>query len=56
MDRWKLIGVFGAGLALAATGPGARAQFRLEFNYCDRLDRQTGRTFPTLLAAEPKRH
>jgi hypothetical protein len=41
MDRLRLIGLFGAGLAaLVAAGPVARAQYRLEFSYCDRLQAQ----------------
>ncbi len=38
MHRLKLFGIIAAGLAaLVATGPIAYAQYRVEFNYCDRL-------------------
>ena len=41
MDRLRLIGLAAAGFAaLVATGPTAHAQYRLEFNYCDRLQAQ----------------
>lgn len=41
MNRSKPIGLIAAALAaLVATGPVARAQYRLEFNYCDRLQAQ----------------
>ena len=41
MDRLRLIGLIAVGLAaLVATEPAARAQYRLEFNYCDRLQAQ----------------
>ena len=41
MDRLRLIGLMAAGLAaLVATGPVAHAQYRLQFNYCDRLQAQ----------------
>ncbi len=41
MDRLRLIGLIGAGFAaLVAAGPTARAQYRLQFSYCDRLQAQ----------------
>ncbi len=41
MHRLRLYGVMAAGLAaLVATGPVARAQYRIEFSYCDRLQAQ----------------
>ena len=41
MDRLRLIGLMAAGFAvLVATSPTARAQYRLDFNYCDRLQAQ----------------
>ncbi len=41
MDRSRLFGLLSATLAaLVVAGPAARAQYRLEFNYCDRLQAQ----------------
>ncbi len=41
MDRLRLIGLMAAGFAaLVATEPVAHAQYRLQFNYCDRLQAQ----------------
>jgi hypothetical protein len=41
MDRLRLTGLIAATFAaLVATGPVAEAQYRLEFNYCDRLQAQ----------------
>ena len=41
MDRLRLIGLIAAGVAaLVVAEPAARAQYRLEFSYCDRLQAQ----------------
>ena len=42
MDRLRLIGLFSAALAAFAlsAGPAAHAQYRIEYNYCDRLQAQ----------------
>ncbi len=41
MDRLKRLGLVSAALAaLLVAGPAARAQYRLEFSYCDRLQAQ----------------
>jgi hypothetical protein len=41
MDRFRLTGLFAVAVAtILATGPAARAQYRLEFGYCDSLQAQ----------------
>ena len=41
MKHFRLIGLIAVGLAvLVATGPAARAQYRLDYNYCDSLKAQ----------------